>query len=148
LEILLDAKANTDLFEGMLSMADILKAIAFIGLSFQLAQPVPDCLQMNQWLVTVVKLQCTLKYVNMHYLFASPLVETGQRRIVLRDETIDSLLILFGDPDCPGVPTHVQTFATTRNWLCYHNDARLAMAAAILVHLLGGSAPLEQCKLD
>jgi hypothetical protein len=151
-EILLDAKANTDMFAGMRSMADILKAIAFIGRSVQLAQPVPDCVQMNPWLVTVVKLPCTLKYVNTHDLFASPLAEaglqSGQRRIVLRDETIDSLLILGGDPDCPGVPTHIQTFATTRNWLCYHNDARLAMAGAILVHLLSGAAPLEQWKLD
>jgi hypothetical protein len=139
-EILLDAKANTDLFDGMRSMADILKAIAFIGRAVRL-HPVPDCAQINPWLIRVKDLPCTLKYVNTHDLYC-----TGGGKLTVRDETINSLLLLGGDPACPGVHTHVQTFTATGNWLCYHNDARLAMVAAILVHVLQGEGLAEWKK--
>ena len=139
-EILLDAKANTDLFDGMRSMADILKAIAFIGRAVRLF-PVPDCAQINPWLIRVKDLPCTLKYVNTHDLYC-----TGGGKLAVRDETINSLLLLGGDPACPGIHTHVQTFTATGNWLCYHNDARLAMVAAILVHVLQGEGLAEWKK--
>jgi hypothetical protein len=139
-EILLDAKANRDLFAGIGSMPDILRAIAFVGRALEL-KPIPDGAQMNPWLITVQSLPTIVKFVTTYDLYC-----TASGVLDVRGETTNNLLILGGSK--PGIMTHVQTF-TISGWLCYHKDARLAMAAAVLVHLLGSdsTAGLQEWKL-
>jgi hypothetical protein len=136
-EILQDAKANMDVFANISAMPDILRAIAFVGRAVEL-KPIPDAAQMNPWLITVANLPTIVKFVTTYDLYC-----TASGVMDVRGETTNNLLILGGSK--PGIMTHVQTF-TISGWLCYHKDARFAMLAAVLVHLLGSDS-LQEWKL-
>ena len=135
-EILQDAKANMDVFANISAMPDILRAFAVIGRAVKL-RPIPDGAQMNPWLITVESLPTIVKYLTTYDLYC-----TASGELDVRGETTNNLLILGG---MHGIITHVQTF-TISGWLCYHKDARTAMIAAMLVHLLGSDS-LPEWKL-
>ena len=140
-EIWGDVRANQDLLESIDCMGDIFRAIAFFGRGLQL-HPVPECAQLNPWVVSVKSLPTTIKIINTHDLYCN-----AQGQLTMRDETHNNLLILGGSADFLDVETHVQTF-TIAGWSYYHKDARLAMAAALLVYLLKSADGLPQWKQE
>jgi hypothetical protein len=142
-EIWLDVKANEGLLDQIGSMVDIFKSIAFYGRGVEV-YPLPDCAQLNPWVVAVRALPRTVKIINTHDLYCN-----AHGEITMSGERHNNLLVLGGSRDYLDVETHVQTF-TLAGWSFYHRDARLAMAGAVLAHLLDGPAPqaLPEWKLD
>ena len=138
-EIWEDAKANPQLFEKIDSMADILNTVAFVGRALQLL-PIPECAQINPWLVAVSGMPTVAKNITTHDLYC-----TGKGKLRISGEDTNNILILGGCPDSMEVETYTQTF-TICGWMCYHKDARLAMVGAVLLYLLKGE--LQEWKVD
>ncbi len=66
-EIWLDVRANEGLLDKIGSMVDIFKSIAFYGRGVEV-YPLPDCAQLNPWVVVVRALPRTVKIINTHDL--------------------------------------------------------------------------------
>lgn len=136
-EYMEDAKSNIDLFNEMRTLAGVLEGLPFVGRAVELHTR-PDCAQINTWVCSIKRLPMTLKTFTTHALYIE---YNGSMEI--REEKTNALIVLGGDPSCPGIFCHLQSFALTKNWLLYFNDARLAAASMLLVYVLCNSDPGE-----
>jgi hypothetical protein len=130
-EYMEDAKNNADLFSDMRTLAGVLEGLPFVGRAVEL-HPIPACAQINPWVDSIKKLPMTIKTFTTHDLYIQ---YSGSME--LSNETSNSIIVFGGTPSCPGIFCHLQSFALTKNWLLYFNDARLAAASMLVVYVLG-----------
>ena len=130
-EYLADAGVNPHLFKDISTLAGVLEGLPFVGRTVEL-HDVPDCAQINPWIVSIKRLPMLIKTISTHDLYIQ---YKGEMEV--SGEKINSIVICGGDPACQGIFCHLQSFALTKNWLLYFNDSRLAAAAMLVVHVLG-----------
>ena len=138
-EIWEDARANQELFEKISCMAEAIEQLPQSGRAVE-CLPIPECAQMNPWLITISGMPTVIKIITTHDLYC-----TAKGELNYSDQKTNNIMILGGDKDRMEVETYVQTF-TVCGWMCYHKDARLAMVGAVLNYLLKGD--LQQWKLE
>ena len=138
-EIWEDAKANQDLLEKIKCMAGALETIPVAGRSLEFL-PIPDCAQMNPWLITVSGMPTVVKIITTHDLYCMAKGELNYSK-----QKINNIMILGGDEGRMEIETYFQSF-TICGWMYYHKDIRLAVAGAVLNHLLSGE--LQEWKLE
>lgn len=140
-EYFADAASVMHDIENTFTLGGIMELVPFVGRIVEL-HPVPECSQINPWVVSVKSLSTTVKRTSTHNLYVQ-----CKGTLELREATFNSLIVLGGHAECPGIFCHLQSFALTRNWMLYFNDARLASAAMLLVHVMGGET-LEEWKRE
>lgn len=130
-EYMEDARSNPDIFSDIFTLAGVLEGLPFVGRTVEL-ELIPDCAQINPWVVSIKSLPMTIKSASTYdlYIQCKGSMESGGVKF-------NSIVIGGGDPSCSGVFCHLQSFALTKNWLLYFNDSRLAAASMLVVHVLG-----------
>lgn len=136
-EYMEDARRNPQLFHDISSLAGVLEGLPFVGRAVELYEN-PECVQINPWVASIKKISMIIKTITTHDLFVQ-----YQGNMEVSNEKVNSLIILGGVRDCPGIFCHLQSFALTKNWLLYFNDSRLAAASMLLVYVLGNNTPGE-----
>lgn len=141
-----DAALNLDAFRGATSLAGVLDTLPFVGRGVELHAPIPDCAQINPWLMVfmVKDLPATLKGVStydLHTLCGGEIKLSGGGRI-------NAIVIGGGSPSCPGIFCHVQTYCLIRNWMAYFNDIRLIGAGMLAMHVLCNYPKQEEWHLE
>ncbi len=136
-EYMEDAKKNVHLFNDMRTLAGVLEGVPFMGRPVELYD-IPDCAQINPWVDSIKNLPMTIKTITTHDLYIQYNGCMG-----IREEKTNAIIILGGVPSCPGIFCHLQSFALTKNWLLYFNDARLAAASMLLVYVTSNNEPGE-----
>lgn len=128
------------------SLAGVLETLPFVGRSVELCWPIPDCAQINPWLLSfmVKDLPVTLKGVCTHDIFT---MRDGLIKLS-SGAKINSVILLGGDPECPGFSCHVQTYCFIRNWLAYFNDIRLIGASMLVMFVMCNYSKEEAWHLE
>jgi hypothetical protein len=132
-EYMADAKSNPHLFKDINSLAGVLEALPFVGRPVEMHES-PDCIQINPWVGSIKSIPMIIKAISTHDLFIQ---YNGVMEV--SNEKVNSLIILGGVKDCPGIFCHLQTFALTKNWLLYFPESRLAAASMLMLHVLGNN---------
>lgn len=128
-----DAGKNMDLFNNIKSLAGVLETLPFVGRGVKLYDPRPDCCQINPWALSsfVEELPTTLKGISTYDLH----VKCGGE-LKLASKSINCIILGGGDPACPGIFCHMQTYSLLRNWMLYFNDIRLVGASMLVLYVL------------
>lgn len=141
-----DAGLNTDAFQEASSLAGILDTLPFVGRGVELHSPIPDCAQINPWLLPfmVKDLPTTLKGVSTYDLYTAC---SGEIKLS-GGGRINAIVIGGGNPSCPGIFCHVQTFCLIKNWMAYFNDIRLVGASMLVMFVMCCSPRQEEWHLE
>lgn len=134
-EYMADAKSNPHLFKDINSLAGVLEGLPFIGRAVEMHES-PDCIQINPWVGSIKSIPMIIKAISTHDLYVQ---YNGSMEV--SNEKINSIIILGGVKDCPGIFCHLQSFAITKNWLLYFPESRLAAASMLMLHVLGNNEP-------
>lgn len=142
-EYMEDARDNAELLNlnDMRTLAGVIEGLPFIGRAVEL-HTIPECAQINPWVDSIKKLPMIIKTITTHDLYIR-----YNGRLEVRGEIVNSLIICGGDPTCPGIFCHLQSFALSKNWLLYFNDARLAAASMLIVYIFC-NGDSEEWKLE
>lgn len=139
-EYFMDARDNLlDLIPFTHTLPGILKVLPFVGRTLTFKEPMPvDALQMNEWLAEVVALPMVHRHMTTYDFY-----ETFKESFSAREETVNGLMVLGGDPLSPGIFHHVQSMLLLKHPALFVLTARLAVAASVLTFILGSHSTHE-----